>query len=297
MRILITGATGFLGYHIANACVRRGHAVHLLRRSTSKTPAIPDAKWLIQDQDGRWKEDVNEFAPEVLIHAAWGGVAATGRNDHSVQTANVEMTRALYNLFPFKQIIALGSQDEYGEYSDCIDETHPLSPISEYAKAKIQCCEDLQELARQSNIEWQWIRVFSMYGERQQDNWLIPSIIRKCLDGADSVQTTPGEQVYSYLYAGDFGEAIASIVGQTGKSGIYNIASSHPMRLCDLFEFVKQSCGSNIIIDKSLPYRAHQTMKMLGDCTKFREAFGEFEHTTLQQGLAKVIKYMRDNNG
>ncbi len=296
MRVFITGATGFLGYHIAVACVNAGHDVLLLRRFSSHVLDIKHTLWVVQTDDNAWRQQVEDFSPEVLIHTAWGGVAAGERNNAETQKANVEMTKGMYNLYPYKQIIALGSQDEYGQYSECVDETHPLKPISKYAKAKIECCNELGQLALRHPIEWQWIRVFSMYGERQQDNWLIPSIIRRCLRGERVMQTTLGEQQYSYLYAQDFAAAIVSIIGQQGKSGIYNIASKCPMKLRDVFEAVKKACRSNIVFDRSLPYRENQTMVMLGSCSKFVNAFGEYEKTPFEQGLNNVITYMKEHN-
>jgi len=296
MRIFITGATGFLGYHLACICLKKGHQVACLKRKNSHSlfdlETEQKIKWITLGQPN-WKEDLRLFEPEVLIHAAWGGVSAEGRNNASIQHANVLMTQEILQLAPYRQVIMLGSQDEYGRIDSCIDESYPLGALSEYAKAKISCCQILEEYGRKSGAEWQWIRIFSIYGEKQKTRWLIPSVISKCINREKTMQTTAGEQIYSYLYSTDFAEAVESIVGTTGKSGIYNLSSARTIALKDLFSLIRNLTGANIDFQASLPYRENQSMKILGNSDKFVHTFGPFEHTSLEDGLEKTIFDMK----
>ncbi|MDD4760060.1 MAG: NAD(P)-dependent oxidoreductase [Bacteroidaceae bacterium] len=296
MRIFITGATGFLGYYLACICVKKGHQVACLKRKTSQSLFDSETeekiKW-INTGESYWKEDLHLFDPEILIHAAWGGVSADERNNAAIQLANVEMTQEILQLAHYRQVIILGSQDEYGRINSCVDENHPLRPLSEYAKAKIHCCQILQEFGCKTGAEWQWIRIFSIYGEKQKPCWLIPSIITKCLNGEKEIQTTAGEQLYSYLYSTDFAQAIESVVGTTGKSGIYNLSSASAIALKDLFSLIRKLTGANIDFQPSLPYRENQSMTILGNSNKFIHTFGPFEHTSLEKGLEKIISKMR----
>lgn len=294
MRIFITGATGFLGFHIANVCVESGHKVLCLRRSSSislfEDIIEKEVEWVNSDIEG-WESSVVDFHPEVLIHCAWGGVSAEGRNNSQVQHQNVLMSEKLFKLSDYQQIIVLGSQEEYGRINSVIDENYPIDPITEYAKAKIETCRLLIEYASKKEIEWQWIRVFTVYGEKQKDSWLIPSMIKKCLDPSiKEMETTKGEQTYSYLYSFDFAKAISSVVGAKGKSGIYNISSSIPTMLKDLFETIKQKTHSKIDFKPVLPYREYQSMLIMGNSNKFVHAFGEYEQTSLNTGLDNIIR-------
>lgn len=294
MRVFITGATGFLGYHIARICLAKGHDVVCLHRPASVNPFSDTESsritWVTEDEA---RNRIGLLRPEVLIHAAWGGVSAQGRNDATVQQANIDLTQRIMKLYPYRQIIMLGSQDEYGRIDREIDEQQPACPLSEYAKAKVACCNMLEEYATTVKAEWQWIRIFSIYGEGQQSCWLIPSVIDKCLSGESVMETTPGEQIYSYLYCNDFAEAIAACIGQTGKSGIYNLSSSHPIALKDLFNLIKKLTKAPISFSATLPYRENQSMVILGNCHKFVNAFGTFEHTSLEEGLTHVIREHR----
>ena len=104
------------------------------------------------------------------------------------------------------------------------------------------------------------------------------------------METTKGEQTYSYLYSNDFAKAILSVVGIEGKSGIYNISSNVPTMLKDLFAMIKQKTESNMAFNPVLPYREFQSMMIMGDSSKFKETFGNFEETTLSQGLDNIIQ-------
>ena len=297
MKVFLTGATGFLGYNIATECVNKGCQLLCLRRnnSVSRFPSSIERKlqWITEGEES-WQEVITSFKPDVLIHAAWKGVDDTGRNSEDIQQANVEMTQNIMTLAPFKQIIMLGSQDEYGKIDHKTSENAPLHPLSEYAKAKIHCCKLLQQYCN-DHIEWQWIRIFSVFGSKQRPMWLIPSVIHKCLNNDPFMETTPGEQVYSYLYSSDFAKAITSIIGRKGKSGIYNLSSEKAVRLCDLFELIKRLTGSSIEFRKTIPYRDNQSMVILGDTSKFIQAFGNFEKTSLEDGLRMTIEEIRND--
>ncbi len=293
MKIFITGATGFLGYHIANVCVAKGHQVLCLKRKSSISMFDElierEISWVNSDEKG-WMASVVEFQPDVLIHCAWGGVSVDGRNNPEVQAKNIQLSENLFKLTNYKQIIVLGSQEEYGRIDSMVDESHFLNPITEYAKAKIATCELLKAHAESTNTEWQWIRVFTVYGEKQKDSWLIPSMIKKCKDPSiEEMETTKGEQTYSYLYSFDFANAIASVVGANDKSGIYNISSTTPTMLKDLFETIKYKTKSSIIFKPVLPYREYQSMLIMGNSRKFKNAFGEYEVNSLSQGLDNII--------
>ena len=275
MNIVITGATGFLGSHIVSEAKKNGHNVFSLKHS-----AIDSSRPLLE-----------AFAPDILVHCGWGGVSAADRNDSKLQADNIAISKRIIALFPFKQIIGLGRQDEYGNINSIVNESQPLQPISEYAKAKIAFCNHLSNYAEQNRISWQWLRIFNMYGTGQAPNWLIPSVIKKCITGEKSMQTTLGEQQYAYLFADDFAKAVVSMFGQKGKNGIFNISSSKPLPLRHIFEQIKKLTKASIQFEfGAIPYRPNQSMMICGDSSKFTASFGNFEKTDFAEGLQMVIE-------
>lgn len=293
MKIFITGATGYLGYHIACQCLAEGHRVLCLRRSTSKSLFDEEQEQCIQwviINEGSWKEIVNAFAPDVLIHAAWGGVRGAGREDADIQKQNILMSNKLFTLYPYQQIIAIGSQAEYGYYEGPVSEDHELQPIMKYAQAKCVVQHELQTYCENNHIEWQWIRVFTVFGEKQTGG-LISLAINNCKQGKESFDTTEGEQIYSYLYAKDFAKALSHMIGAKGKSGIYNISQpleEHSNK--DILETIKTMMGSNIQNNYgAVPYAKDQIMLMSGTVDKFEKVFGKIPHTDFKEALQNTI--------
>lgn len=295
MKIFVTGATGFLGYNIVLTCVDKGYDVLCLRRIASKslfTSLIESKIHWVNYNDENWKNIVNNFNPDVLIHAAWAGVSAKDRNDKCIQEQNVKFSQDLFTLYPYKQIVSLGSQDEYGRIDKIVDENDSLNPISEYAKAKIDVCKYLYEYCTHKQIEWQWIRVFSVYGEKQKSNWIIPSVIDKCLKHIKYIDTTKGEQKYAYIYVGDFSKAIISVLGIKGKCGIYNLSSSNPVALNEIFQIIKRETKSQTVFNLgAIKYREHQSMIVAGNSIKFIRAFGQYEFTSIEDGIKRTIDH------
>ena len=293
MKIFITGVTGYLGYHIACQCLAEDHQVLCLRRSTSKSLFDKEqeqrTQWVTINEDG-WEEIVKEFIPDVLIHAAWGGVRGSERDDVDIQKQNILMSNQLFTLYPYQQIIAIGSQAEYGYYEGPVSEEHELHPTMKYAMAKYIVQHELQTYCEMHHIEWQWIRVFTVFGEKQTGG-LISLAINNCKQGKESFDTTEGEQVYSYLYTKDFAKAICNVIGAKEKSGVYNI--SQPMEEHsnkDILETIKAMMGSNIQNNYgAVPYDKNQIMLMSGTVDRFERTFGRIPHTDFKVALQNTI--------
>lgn len=293
MKVFITGATGYLGYHIACQCLAEGHQVLCLRRSTSKSLFDEEQEQRIQwvtINEENWKESVKAFAPDVLIHAAWGGVRGPGRENFDIQKNNILMSNVLFILYPYQQIIALGSQAEYGYYEGPVSEDHELHPTMRYAIAKCAVQHELQTYCEKEGIEWQWLRVFTVFGEKQTGG-LMSLAISNCRQGRESFDTTEGEQVYSFLYAKDFAKAICRVIGAKGKSGTYNISQpleEHSNK--EILETIKAMMDSNIQNNYgSVPFAKDQIMLMSGTVEKFENAFGEIPHTDFREALQNTI--------
>lgn len=299
MNIFVTGATGYLGYHFAKMGLSEGHRVLCLRRPTSVSLFEPEkeshVQWVNNDDEPKLRETVDAFQPDVLFHAAWGGVRGAAREDDAIQQANIELSRKLFALYPYKQIIALGSQAEYGYYEGPVSEEHPLNPTMQYAKAKVRTCEMLKDYAETHKIEWQWIRIFTVFGEKLTGG-LIKVATEACMSGQKDFNTSEGLQRYSYMYAMDYAKAISNMLGVHGKSGIYNLSQPKDVYSNrEILEVVKELTCSQINYHYgALPYPVNQVMYMDGKVDKFINAFGAITRTEFKQALMKTIESIKD---
>ena len=298
MNIFITGATGYLGYHFAKMALSEGHRVLCLRRLTSVSLFEPEeeshVQWVNNDDEAKLRETVDAFQPDVLFHAAWACTGG-GRDNVELQRGNIDMSRRLFMLYPYRQIIALGSQAEYGYYSSLVLEDSKTMPLSKYGWAKIQTCKILEEYCEEHNIERQWIRLFTVFGEKQTGG-LIKLMTEKCLAGEKVFDTTEGCQRYSLMYARDYARAICKVLGAKGKSGVYNL--SQPSDIYsnrELLQRIKELLHSNILLNfGAFPYPDNQVMYMDGDVSKFEMQFGAIPHTYFDDALIWTVNFFKD---
>lgn len=300
MRLFVTGATGYLGYHFVKVAIAQGHKVLCLRRPTSVSLFEPfvekEIQWVNNDDEAKLREIVNAFQPDVLFHAAWGGTRGKERNDVAIQEHNIQMSKDLITLYPYKQVIVLGSQAEYGFYFGPAMETDALKPNTVYGQAKIATCEFLKEYCEAHDIEWQWIRLFTLFGENQTGG-LIKMFTEKCLRGEKEFNTTEGQQRYSYMYTFDIAKAICMVIGSKGKSGIYNLSQPHDVfSNRQILEHIKELMHSDIQLNfGAMPYEENQVMYMDGYVTKFENAFGAIPHTDFEVALGRTIESIKKN--
>lgn len=303
MKILLTGATGFLGSHIAEVLCSSGHELLLPRRAKSDTWRCATfenkVKWTNTDSE-TFESDVLAFQPSVIINSAWNGVSARERDSWYDQLSNLYYQQRLLDLakqLKVKVFIGIGSQAEYGTFDGCIDEDYPANPNTAYGTVKLAAQQIVKTFCEENHITWYWFRLFSCFGEREAENWLIPSVITRMLKHESEMDFTGGEQVYSYLYVRDLGYAITKVCTQkNAKSGIYNLSSQKQLTLQELLKELKARINPAFKLNfGALPYRLGQPMKVIGNSNKFVKAFGTLENTSFSDGLESTISYYQND--
>lgn len=297
MKILLTGATGFLGSHFVESLYSSGFELLLTRRKSSVldkcTTFAENVNWIYTDVDN-WIDNAIEFKPDILIHAAWNGVENNKRDDWEVQLSNIDF---LYKLMKIakganvKKVISLGSQAEYGQFNEKVTEDYKLNPIGSYALVKLACLEYLKSFCKDNSIEWYWLRVFSVIGKNDNPNWLIPTVIDK-LKKDEAIDLTLGDQCYDYMYVNDFCDKLLKVIYSTkNKSGVYNVCTGIPTKINELLVIIAKKLNKPLSLLKfgTLSYRPNQTMLMIGDSAKFDAEFGYCNTTSIEDMVDKII--------
>jgi nucleoside-diphosphate-sugar epimerase len=298
--ILLTGATGFLGSHIAEELIALGFQVIVLKRSTSNLKYCngfaDQISWIDCDDLTFAQQEIIRLKPTVLIHAAWSGVKSHDRDRWSEQEKNISFLVSILELAKkvgIKKIIALGSQAEYGSFENIVNESYSCNPNSAYGAIKLCSSVILKAFAEQNNIDWYWIRIFSVFGPREDANWLIPSAIINLLNKKE-MALTPCEQRYDYLYIKDFTSGILSIVKKDkDKSGIYNMSSGSNIMIKEILSFLEHrlSPKQKILKFGELAYRPNQVMNMQGNSDLFFQTFNFKPKFNVYDGLEVTINY------
>lgn len=301
MKILLTGATGFIGSNIALHLVEQGHqviAIHRTDSSFDKCAGFENKIDWINTDSSNWKQRVVEIKPDQLIHVAWGGIKANDRDNWELQLKNFWLSKEYFDLakeLGIKKVIAFGSQAEYGICKTPANEENVPVPLDAYGAVKTLTANYLRTLFEGTKTQWYWLRIFSVFGERENPEWLMPTVIKKLLFG-EPIHLTACEQYYNYMYIGDFVRQFNVLVNPTeNKSGIYNLCHTESILLKDLLINIAQlmNVSENLLQFGVIPYRQGQNMMIAGDPSKYRKAFSveDISPEQFEKGLLKTIQY------
>ncbi len=278
MKVIVTGATGFLGGALIRDLLRHGDDVTAIVRPDSTRIAnldeFKDAKNLTVSEVSIEEEF---FFPEAdydtFFHLAWGGK----RNDIQEQRKNITV---LENCLKFavnsgcRRFLCTGSQAEYGETTERITEKTLLNPVNAYGLTKVKAYEIAKGVLEGTSTDLIWARVFSVFGEHDNKNTLYSSLVRALTNGTKFMLATDGTHTWNYLHESDAARALRLLSGQSIPSGVYNVASKISKPLRDYTEAIK----NQIAPDSIIVYGNEKCKVNLNvDTSKLRQTIGEFE--------------------
>jgi len=304
MKVVLTGATGFIGSSIAKSLLEKGYQVYATHRTSSSfekcSNFIDKINWINTDfQD--WKQKIKDINPDQLIHVAWGGIGAKDRNNWDIQIRNFWFSKELFDLAKecgIKKVIGIGSQAEYGVYEFPVNEETVPKPQDAYGATKTLTANYLRNLYEGSQTEWYWVRIFSVFGEGENSEWLMPTVISKLLRN-ESIHLTHCQQKYNYLYIGDFLSDFMAVVNcLQNRSGIYNLCNKDSIELKELLLQIADimNISPELLEFGKIRYRDNQNMLIAGDNSKFRAIFlgGLTQSRDLRTGLLNTIDYFKN---
>lgn len=299
-RVVITGATGFIGASISREFLGAGYSVVVLTRKDSNLSRLNDLRSQILFIDYSTLEPARfDFSritgADIFVHCAWKGVAGNERNEAYQITSNIPATLQSVEVaaaLGCRHWIGLGSQAEYGNLNCKIGEDRANSPTSLYGKAKLAAGSSALALCAALQLTGTWMRVFSTYGPEDGPNWFIPYVIQEFL-AHRAPKLTQCEQLWDYLYVQDAAKAVLA-AAEEGIAGIFNLGSGTAVPLKTYIETIRQILATPVIPKYgALSYRPDQVMHLEADISKFtavskwRPAVGVFD------GLTQTIKFER----
>jgi nucleoside-diphosphate-sugar epimerase len=301
VRVLLTGAAGFVGSRVARVLLARGHEVHAVVRGTHPRPRLRDVTGIrllrgdvVDENDIR--ELVARTAPETCIHCAW--VATPGEYltsaDNAVHEAAAEHLGRALTENGCGRIVALGTCFEYAPSDVPHDEMSLLGPSTVYARAKLTAYERLTHICEGTQTSLAWARLFHLFGPDEDPRRLVPSVTLALLGGR-AAATTAGEQLRDFLHVDDVATALATIA-ESRVSGPVNVASGRPVRVRDVVHHIGTLTGRPDLLKLgALPYAVGDPMIVTADVAKLA-ACGFAPRRTLEEGLAETVHWWSDRS-
>jgi nucleoside-diphosphate-sugar epimerase len=294
-RILLTGATGFIGRHALTRLRAAGHDVHAVT-SRERPPGGDRVTWHQADLLAG-ADVVAEVAPEVLVHLAWyvepGRYWTAPENVRWVE-ASLVLLRAFADAGGRRAVIA-GTSAEYDWHAVgqlCEEDGTPLRPATLYGAAKHSLHAVAAAYAEQAGFELAWGRIFFVYGPGEPERRLVPSVGRALLAG-ESVPTTRGDQVRDFLHVEDAAGAFAALA-DAETTGAVNIGSGDPVTVRDVFDTLAELAGRpELLRPGALPDRKGDPLRLVADVSRLRGEVGFAPRIALRDGLAATLEWLR----
>jgi nucleoside-diphosphate-sugar epimerase len=293
-RVLVTGATGFVGRHLLAPLTEAGHEVHAV--STRPPTGEAGVVWHRSDLLAG-AGVVDEVAPEVLIHLAW--YVEPGRFWTAPENVYwVEATLALLRAFAAtggRRAVLAGTSAEYdwaGRYERCHEERTPRRPATLYGAAKDGLHQIAAAYAERMGFALAWGRIFFVYGPGEPGGRLVPSVGRAVLAG-ERVPTTAGEQVRDFMYVEDVARAFAA-VADSDVTGPVNIASGEPLTVLEMVQSIAAAAGRpDLPQPGALPAREGDPSRLVADVGRLQDEVGFTPHTGVEEGVARTLDWLR----
>jgi len=303
-RVLITGATGFIGSFLLKNLLDSSYQIAIIVRKESSFKRIIESLERVQiiysdyTNFDESESEILKFDPEIVYHLGWAGVDNTMHNNENILNVNIQSTLSLVNIIlkgNVKTFIGLGSQAEYGPCNCVISEKQQTNPTTLYGIAKLTAYNIMNYNFKQNNIRFVWLRLFSSYGPADNENWLIPYLIKSLSEGV-TPELTKGEQIWDYIYIDDVVSAIVSC-GENDKTiGIYNLGSGIGYQLKSVIENIRDIINPAMsLVFGTKSYAQNQIMVLQADNTKLRLDTGWNPSVQLSEGLESTVTWFLNN--
>jgi nucleoside-diphosphate-sugar epimerase len=273
LKILVTGATGFVGQHLVRCLLARGHTVRAVARDAEKARALDwydTVEFVARDIHQAETRDLVKGV-DALVHLAWPGLPnykARFHFEHNLPGDYAFLKAAVQE--GLGHVLITGTCLEYGPAaSGCLSEDTPAAPAVPYAIAKDTLRKFLEILRAEFPFVLQWVRLFYMHGVGQNPNSLLCLLDDAIAKGRPSFDMSMGEQLRDYLPVAQVAENLAYLIEHAELTGTINCCSGTPISVRRLVE--KHVAGRNAKIALNLgvyPYPDYEPFAFWGASKK-----------------------------
>ena len=311
-KLLITGATGFIGSHLTEICVEKGFNVVAFDRYNSNN----NWGWL---EKSKYNNDINVILGDIrdfdsvskamdgcdiVFHlAALIGIPYSYVSPLAYIRTNVEGTynvlEAAKNL-DLEQVLITSTSETYGsaQYTP-IDEKHPLVGQSPYAASKIAADQLAISYFRSFDLPIKIVRPFNTYGPRQSLRAVIPTIVTQLLNGKNSIELGNLSPTRDLTYVADTCHGFLDIYQSHSLFGdVTNIGMNSELSIGELTKLIANLMNTDITIESSeerIRPENSEVERLVCDNSKLMKYTSWKSEYTLENGITEVIEWMKNS--
>jgi len=312
MKVLLTGATGFIGSHLAELCVEKGFDVIAFDRYN------PNNHWGWLEQS-KYKNDLNVILGDVrdydsvykamegcslVFHlAALIGIPYSYTSPLAYIRTNVEGT---YNVLEsvknlgLEQVLITSTSETYGtaQYTP-IDENHPLVGQSPYSATKIAADQLAISYYRSFDLPVKIVRPFNTYGPRQSARAIIPTVISQILSGKTELKLGNLSPTRDLTFVKDTCSGIFEIYKSNDLFGTAtNIGMNQEISIGDLVHKIAALIGVSVTINSDkdrVRTNSSEVSRLMCNNSRLMKFTGWKPQYDLKAGLTETVEWIKSN--
>ena len=272
MKILVTGADGYIGRHIVNNLLDLGHEVIAVDIHTDDINDKAEKKKLNLFTADLTNVYTSLGSPDVCLHMAWrDGFVHNSVNHIGDLSSHYKFLVALMEQ-GLKHLAVMGTMHEVGYWEGKIDENTPCNPISMYGIAKDALRRSMIAYCKSNSILLQWLRGFYILGDDKKNHSIFSKLLQADEQGQELFPFTTGKTKYDFINVDELVEQISKAVTQTDGTGIINCCSGNPMTLAERVEnFIKDHKLKIRLNYGVFPDRPYDSPIIFGDDKKIKQ--------------------------
>lgn len=271
MKVLVTGANGYIGRHVVKALLDKGVDVIACDVVTNEVDDRAECRTLnlFGLSGGNVYKELG--SPDVCLHMAW-------RNGfvHNAPTQIGDLS-AHYNFLTsmidggLKQLAVMGTMHEVGYWEGAIDEHTPCNPISMYGIAKDALRRAMILYTRQKGCLLQWLRAYYIFDDDKRNNSIFCKLLLAAEEGKKTFPFTTGKNQYDFISVDELADQLSAAVMQKEVTGIINCCTGKPQSLADRVELFIREHNLDIKLDYgAFPDRPYDSPCEYGDNSKIQ---------------------------
>jgi UDP-glucose 4-epimerase len=302
MKVVVTGASGFLGRALVPALLGAGHSVTATTRHTVSSTDHPLLTWArldLSQPDARWNELLSGV--DVVYHLAWSTVPSEA-NQAPAEDARVNVVGSLALIKAMQSggraprlVFASSGGTLYGVLSEIpATEDHPLRPISAYGVSKLAVESYIGIIGGETGLSAISLRMGNLYGPGQSLTRFFGAVshfANRALTGEPIRIFGDGSVTRDYLYIDDAVDALLRAAGHAGH-GSFNIGTGVGHSLNEVASIIAADLGRELTIERLLARPFDVPVSIL-DASRARDAFDWEPLVTFKEGIAKTLRHMQ----
>jgi Nucleoside-diphosphate-sugar epimerases len=308
MRVLVTGAGGFVGQHLVETLIHRGYQVYagLRKTETNHTDGVMSVNFDITVPEQVYRV-IRDVRPDVVVHLAAQSLVsyswkAPTRTFMINTIGTMYLLEAIGNLVPAAKIIVVGSAEEYGLTAQTgvpLTEEHPCYPQNPYAISKLAAGQFAIQWAKKENLNLIYVRPFNHFGPGQREGFVVS-------DFASQIARIEKKLQPPFIEVGDLSpqrdftdvrdvvEAYVTLLEKTVSSGIYNVCSGTARSINEVLNtlLTMSRCIIEVKVNPN-KYRPSEVPLFLGSHKKLQDATGWMPRRDFYRSLQETLDWWR----